>query len=335
MLSEPTIAAAPGKVIIAGEHAVVYGHVALGFALSRQASVSLRPGRGDVRLHLDQTIAAMLGTAPAGIQGVATPTALVHRILGRHRHRIDVDIHLSIPPMSGLGSSAAIAVATARAFVGYMGQKRASDLTIFRSAMTAERLAHGRPSGVDPAIVVAGGIVRFQRASERTARARTQAHLLHEGPAPRPKKSEWRSVRAARPLSFVVGVAGRHGGTRGAIGHVAALKKDSARMTRAAMTTLGEVAETACLHTARGNIAALGRAVNLAHGVLLGLGLVPEHVHDATLIARAAGALGAKMTGAGGQGGAFIALAEDDSGAARIVRRLRKHGLLAWSETVR
>ncbi|MBK8013385.1 MAG: mevalonate kinase [Deltaproteobacteria bacterium] len=326
MVPEQETAIAPGKVIIAGEHAVVYGHIALGFALSRRASVSLRPGHGNVRVHLDEAFA--LQTNPAAARGV-TPTALVHRILGRQRNEIDVDIDLSIPPMSGLGSSAAIAVATARAFARFTGHKTTSDLEIFRRAMTAEKLAHGRPSGVDPAIVVSAGLVRFQRKSGR--RGSVLARKRRVGARP---EVHWRRIRPALPLSFVVAVAGHHGGTRGAVGQVTALHKDSGRMTRAAMTTLGEIAQASCLHVASGNIPALGRAMNLAHGVLLGLGLAHESVHEAVRIALAAGAIGAKMTGAGGQGGALIALAEDRLGAARIVRRLQKHALPCWAETV-
>jgi mevalonate kinase len=78
----------------------------------------------------------------------------------------------------------------------------------------------------------------------------------------------------------------------------------------------------------------LGEAMDLSHGVLSGLALVSPGVDEVVRSSREAGALGAKMSGAGGVGGAFVALAPDQKIAARIRDRLKRAGALVWIERI-
>lgn len=138
-------ARAPGKLILAGEHAVVYGHPALALAVDRGTTVTLtrRPGPtalGDSAVQDDRVLPGLLTVLPA--EGL----------------RIDIDSDL--PVGRGMGSSAALAVAVVRAHAALEGETLDFDTTHAR-AFGPERHFHGDPSGVDHAVSALGGGVRY------------------------------------------------------------------------------------------------------------------------------------------------------------------------------
>lgn len=300
-------ARAPGKIILFGEHAVVYGEPALGVPLSAVVTVRLTPGAG--RVHAVLGGGARLSRRAA--KGAATPEDLARAALGAHFDRHDVEIELGVPPMAGLGSSAALAVALLRARDVLEGARSRVPVLLAR-AIDVEGVAHGRSSGVDPAIALANAPILYARS-----------------PAGR------RSIRPAplgAPVHLVVGTRGGHGGTRGSVGGLATLKTSAPLLVGAAMKTLGAATREGARALADGELVLAGRAMDLAHGVLSGLGLVGDAVEEAVRTARAHGATGAKMSGAGGAGGAFVALAPTAKIAARIEAALVGLGARAWVE---
>ncbi|MBN2798644.1 MAG: hypothetical protein JXX28_05795 [Deltaproteobacteria bacterium] len=132
-----SVGRAPGKLILCGEHAVVYGHPAIAIAVGLFTEVEVTPCRrveaeGDDRLR-----EALSALAPQG---------------GRF------SIRSELPMGAGMGSSASLAVAAVRAL--------GSALTLeeeLEQAMRAERVFHGSPSGLDAAVIARGGALRFQR----------------------------------------------------------------------------------------------------------------------------------------------------------------------------
>ena len=84
---------APGKIILFGEHAVVYGEPAIGLPLSRGASVTLKPGTGKIRIRTPPEFAVRAS------KRAATPRDLVERALGDAARLSDVEIELGFPPM--------------------------------------------------------------------------------------------------------------------------------------------------------------------------------------------------------------------------------------------
>lgn len=299
---------APGKLILFGEHAVVYGAPALGIPLSRGATATLRPGIGQVQMSLGRGLVA----APS--KNAARPEDLVARVLGDRLETLDVRLKLNLPPMSGFGSSAAISVALLRALEALDGKKPGTPRRLLAKTMEAEQVAHAKPSGVDPAICLWGGLIRFERDEAG--------------------KMAVKRLKAKGTVSLLVGAAGAHGGTRQSVSRLAELRETDGGIIQAAMHTLGEASRSGEQALKQGDLPRLGRAMDVAQGVLSGLGLVKAPVHEALELARAAGALGGKMSGAGGAGGAFYALFANKPDAERARRRLARAKLPVWLEEI-
>jgi mevalonate kinase len=286
----------PGKILLFGEHAVVYGQAALGLPLSRGVTVTLSPGAGRLVVNLAPGIIAKTSAA------AASPEALAAAVLGPDRSQLDVKVHFEIPPMAGFGTSAAYAVALLRAHDLWRRQSgRAPSASLYARALAVEAVAHGRPSGVDPATCLAEGLIRFER------------------PGPRPKITP---IPVGAPFYWVIGSAGAHGGAKQSISRLSSWRSEAPALVEAAMAALGATSRAGEAALRRGDREGLGRVLDLAHGILSGLGLVGPKVERTITRLRAMGALGAKMSGAGGKGGAYLALFPNLSAARRAATRI-------------
>lgn len=293
---------APGKLLLFGEHAVVYGAPAVGVPLEKGVKAFLREGQGRVEAQLGPGL-----TLPSSARAAA-PKELVGRALGELSERVDAHLELDVPPMCGYGSSAAVAVAVLRAKADFLRRKPPGRRALWSSALDVERAAHATPSGVDPAVVVWHQPIIFARDNDKIS-VRKQVF--------------------GKPVYMVAGWCGAHGGTRVTVTGLATLRKSRPKLITAAMDTLAEASRAGSNALRRGEHDALGPALDLAHGVLGGLGLVGDAVEGAVRAARAAGALGAKMSGAGGAGGAWLALFRSAQKAKAACNGLQNQGYVA------
>ncbi|MBX2811881.1 MAG: hypothetical protein KTR25_08725 [Myxococcales bacterium] len=306
---------APGKLLLFGEHAVVYGAQALGFPVSRGITATLKPGLGSLRI----TLADGLET-PETDHAVA-PAELVRQALGDQASNVDVHLHLAVPPMCGFGTSAALAVALLRAQEHWHLSVRQQPPTprspkeLWKAALLVEHTAHATPSGVDPAVVVWNQPIIFQRNTDGTTTIEP--------------------ISVTQPLYVLVGWCGHHYGARVSVTGLSVLRETHPLLIESAMMTLNKAAYTGAHALRTGDLPSVGLAANLAHGVLSGLGLVSTAVESAVRTARSLGALGAKMSGAGGAGGAWLAIfrsAEEATAAAEHMRHQYPNSL--WIETL-
>lgn len=301
----PGSARGHGKVILIGEHAAVYGHPVVAGALDRGVALVATAAEGPLTLSVpgwglavsaddDHPVAAALRAVAAGL-GVERGWALAG----------DSDL----PPAAGLGSSAALVVAVARALATGLG-RALDDAAIEALADRGERCFHGNPSGVDVALAARGGLGRFVRGQGLTA-------------------------IAGAPLQLAVGLSGEPRSTAAMVARVAEARAARPAAVDADLGALGVDAERAAALLAgprdAGAVAALGAILADGHARLARLGVSTPTLDAMVASARAHGALGAKLTGGGG-GGAVIALAPGHEDA--VVRGWRGHGWDGFVATV-
>ncbi len=263
------------KVILAGEHAVVYGHPALAAGLSVGIDVTARPGTGRLRVPAWGLEATAGDDSPPG----RALSAIVRRL---ETPALDFDGDARVPSRAGLGSSAALAVALARAAAA-AGGRASDDGAIDAAVDEAETIFHGNPSGIDAAAAKSGVAGRFTRAGG------------------------WQPVPVHQAIRLCVGLSGRPRDTAAQVAAVARLR-DRLSVADDILAALGKLADDAAGALAKGDVDGLGRTFDAAHGLLCALRVSGPELDTLVHTARAAGAIGAKLTGAGG-GGAVIALA--------------------------
>ena len=298
-----------GKVILLGEHAVVYGVPALAIGIDRGAHASTRPSpastsvlevaawgvsveEGDVRTDLGRAFSAVVAEARS------FPASVLHA------SPVVVAAHAELPPGGGLGCSAALGVAVARALVPGCEAGSAAAL-----AMAWERVFHGNPSGIDAAVAAHGGSILFERGYAM------------------------QTVPLAATLTVCLGSTGIVSSTKTMVDGVAALRERKPDMVAKAFAGITSLVRNARLALEAGDLVGLGKLMDLNQMILSGLYLSTEPIELLCGSARDAGALGAKLTGAGG-GGSVVALADDASGAERILAAWRGAGFTGFSAQV-
>jgi len=296
-----------GKIILLGEHAVVYGYPALAAALDRGVIIApvATPAGGPLRLELRAWGVAITADDD---HPVARSLAAIADALGAGRPPLSLIGDAQIPPAAGLGSSAAIAVAIARALLAYRQPEGAVDPAVLgHAAGASEILVHGRPSGVDVALAIAGGVGVFRRASGLLPLAGVPALRVLVGPSGAPRST----------AAMIDRVAAATGG-----------RPDDPRLRE-----LGALTDAATAALVGGDGPALGAAMNRAHALLAELGVSTPQLDALCQVARTSGASGAKLTGAGG-GGAVIAVAPREREAA-VLAAWRQAGVDGFVATVR
>jgi mevalonate kinase len=283
----------PGKVILLGEHAVVYGTTALAVPLRLGVTAQGAPWPSccfdvpdDIR---GATRARLLRAFSQAADAVGRPG-------------VRICVRSTLPMSVGLGSSAAVAVAVAGVLLRAVSGRPPSKKRLLALAGAMEVLFHGTPSGVDHACSALGCPIRFRR----------------QGTGRPPLV---RRVALGRPLELLVAIAGQRRPTRDT---VSALRERQARWPlryRRLFHEVGQVAEEGVHAAEKGDLEALGDAMNVNHGLLAALGVSSPALDGMAGFLREAGALGAKLTGAGGDGGAVVGLFRDGRQAQRRLQR--------------
>lgn len=287
-----------GKVIVLGEHAVVYGVPAIAAGIERGAeAVARRAAHARVRLVGTQVPAAIAPELDAAF------AALLERL---GAPPFEVELALELPAGAGLGASAALGVASARAVLEALGAPR-DDARVLEAASAWERVFHGNPSGIDAAAAVRGGCFVFTRA---------------RGIEP---------LRLGSAVPLVIAIAGPPARTSAMVARVAELRERRPELVASALDEVGALVTAARTSLEAGDLAELGRLVNENQRVLATLEVSTPAIEHACSIARAAGALGAKLTGSGG-GGAVLAVAPDPD---PVLAALVGQGFEAFTTVVR
>jgi mevalonate kinase len=293
------IASAPAKIILFGEHFVVYGEPAIVLAIDRRAFAKVEY-RDDGILHFRSKNLDLAGYFEGNFfrieQGDPKEGRIkfepvkqaIESVMEKHGKKVglNVEINSTVPVGAGLGSSAAVVTAATAATNELLGPKLSKE-DIFRIAFEAEKFVHGTPSGIDPAISTFGGTLLFQM------------------------DTGFKPLEADVDIPLVIGDTGVERSTRAQVEKVRNVVDKFPRVAEPIMKAAREIVLRAIDAFKENDLEALGALMNMNHALLYGVGVSDESLEWLTNAARKAGALGAKLTGAGG-GGCMIALAKDE-----------------------
>ena len=292
---------AHGKLILIGEHAVVYQQPAIAIPFqAAQVKVTLQ------HAAYDEVYSALYsGRLELSPDHFRHLKELILALKAKFKlEPVSVAFESSIPISAGMGSSAALASACIEAFYHGMDKPLSAEER-FEWTQFAEKIAHGNPSGID-------------------ALSTTQA-------------SAWWYVKGSRPLAIdlflpgvlVVANSEVKGSTKVAVEGVAQRLQENPKLMDH-ISSIGLLAHDAKQAIESKTLETLGQTLSLAHQHLKTLGVSHPKLDAMVTTALQAGALGAKMTG-GGLGGCVLALARNQADAERISHALKQHSFALWT----
>ncbi len=303
-------ASAPAKVILFGEHFVVYGNPAILASINRRIAVNAHTtSENRVVIRSDIGVAGEYSdsgfrTIEGGMKAKTTLDPLhsaIRQVLSARGKKtgIEIDVTSTVPPGIGLGSSAAACVATVAA-VNSLFQKKPSRQRICEMAIKSERTVHRNSSGADCYVSTFGGLIHYSR-------------------------TKFKKVQAKGPLALVIASTGVRHSTGDLVAGVKKFKDRNELLFEGMAGQAAGFCAQAQVAMASGRRDRVGELMNENQAILRQLGVSHYKVDDLIDICAKAGALGSKITGAGG-GGAVIALAASKQDSAKIASRVKAAG---------
>ncbi|MEM1548141.1 MAG: mevalonate kinase [Thermoproteota archaeon] len=281
---------APAKVIISGEHSVVYGYPALVAAVNvySKATVETIDEFGPHEICSEKYgIGKVIGGALSGPAALKPLAKVVSTFCESEAFRGKLKIRVSseIPPASGMGSSASTSVALAYALLRIVYEKPPEE-KVFKLAMEGERIAHANPSGVDVAATLKGGLILFV------------------------KDKGFEKLEAGKGL-FLLADSGMERSTGEMVSKVASLREKEPDLFNIVMTSISDIT-TRISKMLKSDVIEAGKLMTLNHLLLSLLGVSNSRLNSIVWLSISSGAYGAKLTGAGG-GGCVLILVDEDS----------------------
>jgi mevalonate kinase len=296
-----TLAYAPGKVILFGEHAVVYGRPAIAVPVTQvQARARVEPGAGNQgtvvaapdlgrRIVLreagdEEPLARIVNLALEAIKGERDPD-------------VTITVSSTVPIARGMGSGAAVSTAIVRAlsqhFDHWLSARAISDLVY-----QAEILYHGTPSGIDNTVVAFEKPIYFV------------------------KDKGWEIFWVGMPFLLAIADSGIESSTKEVVGDLRRRYEAEPARYNPLFDRAGEIAMSARRSIEQGRSEMLGRMLDENHTVLQDLGVSCPELDRLVSAAREGGALGAKLSGAGWGGNIIALVTEETRGRVDMMLRL-------------
>ena len=302
---------AHSKIILMGEHAVVYDYPAIALPFDK-ASIEavITPSLTPYHTLASEYYHGRLDQVPESLRNIVRGLELTLEVFKLKMDPLHISIQSTIPVGRGMGSSAAVVVAMVRAVCDYY-QQELSQYQLRFIVNQAEVIAHESTSGID------------------TLMASSNQPVIY------------RKSKQPLPFNFnidaylVVADSGQEGRTRQAVAHVRRLKESRSDFVKNAMNSIGNFVQQAYKAIQNNNVNELGRLMTYNHYYLNQLEISNSQLDNLVNAAWLGGALGAKLTG-GGLGGCIIALADSYQSAKLIEETVKEAGAVeTWSMSLK
>jgi mevalonate kinase len=313
-------ASAPAKVILFGEHFVVYGSPAILAAINKRIFVDANrmiPSENKIVIRSDIGVAgeynnsgefnALEGGSKAKVILDPLYYAIRQVLLTRNKREnnnvgIEIGISSRVPAGIGLGSSAASCVATVAA-LDSLFQKDTSRQKVCAFAIESEKLIHKKTSGADCYVSTFGGLIQYCS-----------------------KPKSFKNIATRRgSLCLVVANTGINHSTSDLVAGVKKFRDKNRLLFKSLLKHANDICLQACAAIELGKCDKIGELMNENQIILQQIGISNQRIDDMIDICSKAGAIGAKITGAGG-GGAVIALAASKQESTKIASRIKALG---------
>jgi len=283
-------ASAPGKIILFGEHAVVYGRPAIAVPVNQVAARAIaiaepRQPSGTVIIQApDISLESSLSDLPPDHPLAIAVISVLERLEITRPPAFTLRISSTIPVAAGLGSGAAVSVAIIRVVSAFLGRPLPNE-QVSELAYEVEKRYHGTPSGIDNTVITYNMPVYFVRGQP--------VAIFH----------------VARPFTIVIGDTGIKSPTATAVGDLRKFWQADPIPYERLFDQTGQIAEAARRLIESGRTAELAPLMQDNHRLLQEMGVSSPELDHLVQTAQASGALGAKLSG-GGRGGNMIALVD-------------------------
>jgi len=296
-----------GKVVILGEHSVVYGRHAIAVPVPLVIKALIEDCDEGIHLIIPRWgVEYALAANPQERRSFEKPAGVILDALGLGRRSMRIEVFPEVPRGMGLGGSAAMAVAIVRALDKHF-RLGLTDDEVNRLAFESEKVAHGNPSGLDNTLA---------------CYARPLVYRTGDPPLVEP-------LNIREPIPAVIGMTGYEGLTAKTVGRVREAWKQDQQLYERIFDQIDALVLRGVQAIQDGNVKLLGELMNINHGMLNALQVSTPELEQLVDIARQNDALGAKLTGGGG-GGSIVAVCESGQ-RQQIIDAIRAAGFQAMA----
>jgi hydroxymethylglutaryl-CoA reductase len=293
-----------GKVILLGEHAVVYGRHAIAAPIPLTIKALVEDCDEGIHLLIPRWgVEYRLATNASERRSFERPAGVVLDELGLSKCAMRIEVFPEIPRSMGLGGSAAMAVAIVRALDKHFRLKLRDD-EVNRLAFESEKMAHGSPSGLDNTLACYGKALVFRAGDPPLAEP----------------------LNIVKPIPAVIGMTGLEGLTAKTVGRVREAWLQDNKLYERIFDQIDALTLRGIQAIQDNDLPMLGELMNICQGMLNALQVSTPELEKLCAIAREHGALGAKLTGGGG-GGSIVAIC--DGNTEPVVSAIRAAGFQA------
>lgn len=299
-----SLAAGHGKVILLGEHAVVYGRHAIAAPVPLAIQSQIEDIRDGIEIMIPRWgVEQTLHPHAREPQSFDQPLALILERLALQDRSMRITVFANVPRAMGLGGSAAIAVSIIRAIDQHF-RLGLSDEEVNSLAFECEKVAHGTPSGIDNTMATYGELLLYRKGDPALIK----------------------KLKAPAAITMVIGMSGVESLTAKMVAGVRRAWERNQALYERIFDGIDDLSRQGAKAIQTNDLEHLGELMNVCQGLLNSLQVSSWEIEEMIQIARNNGALGAKLTGGGG-GGSIIALCPDNAGP--VVEALEHAGYQA------